>query len=785
MFRHNLLLAFRNFKRSKGTFFINLIGLSTGLACTLLIYLWVQDELQKDNFFKQDDLLFQVMENRIQAHGIWTAESTSAVTAESFVKDFPEVQYAAHMTRADEVTLSVEENDVRARGHYAGSDYFNIFSYEIIEGDEKRLLVDKNSIVISDVLALRLFNTTKNVVGRTVIYQRDFEYVVSGVMKVPTSSSLQFDYVLSFERFKDIVGENNFNWRSTSPACFVLFRPGTDVNQFNLKIADYVKIKTNNEVTHRTMFVRQYSKAYLYNKYDNGVQAGGRITYVKLFLIIAIFILAIACINFMNLATAKASKRIKEIGIKKAIGAQRKALVSQYLGESILVTFISFAVAIVIVQLVLPQFNHITEKQLTLSFTPNLVLACLSLAVITGILSGSYPALYLSHFSPASVLKGRINSSLGELWTRKGLVVFQFALSVVFIVSVLVIYRQIEFVQTKNLGYDKDNVIYFGMEGTTRKNRETFLSEVRKIPGIVNASSIAHSMTGHNSGTYGVEWEGKNPEDKTEFENIAVDFDMLETLGVDIISGRAFSRDFSADSSGIIFNEAAVAFMGMKEPVGQTVKLWGEERRILGVVKNFHFESLHKNVGPLFFRLEPNQTYLYMAKIAAGEEKETLERLIEFYQKYNPDFAFDFKFLDEQYMNQYVAEKRISVLARYFAGLAVLISCLGLLGLASYSAERRIKEIGIRKALGASASGIVYLLTSDFAKIVFVAIVIALPLSYLAAAAWLENFAFKISLGPVYFIGAGLIALAVAGITVGTQAVKAANVNPSKCLRDE
>jgi putative ABC transport system permease protein len=785
LFKHTLVLIYRSFKRFKGTFLINLVGLSTGLACTLLIYLWANDELQKDNFFEKDDQLFQVMENRVQAQGIWTAQSTSGVMAELLVKEMPEVEFSAHTTWSEEVTLSVGENDVRARGNFVGVDYFNIFSYEVIQGDRRKVLADKNSIVISEDLAMKLFNTTENALGKSIIHQRDHEYIVTGIMKIPENSSLQVDFVLSFDRYVEIRGKDNFSWRSTHPFAFVLLKKGTDVDQFNKKIADYVRTKTNNEVTHRTLFVTPYSKAYLYGKYENGVQAGGRITYVKLFSIIAIFILVIACINFMNLSTAKASGRIKEVGIKKAIGAQRKTLVVQYLGESLLLTFISLGFALVLVQLCLPQFNEITEKELSMDLGLNVILFFMGISLFTGIIAGSYPALYLSHFNPAAVLKGKISSGIGEVWARKGLVVFQFALSVIFIVLVLVIYKQIEFVQNKDLGYNRDNVISIKMEGKARENRETFLSEIRNIPGIISASSTGSNLTGHNSGTYGVEWEGKNPEDKTEFENIAVDYDMMETLGVELVDGRAFSRGFASDSSKIIFNEAGIKFMGLTEPVGKTIKLWGEEREIIGVVKDFHFESLHKSVGPLFFRLEPSSTYLFMAKIEAGKEKETIERLQTFYQKFSPDFTLDYKFMDEQYRAQYAAEERISILSRYFAGLAVLISCLGLFGLAAFSAERRLKEIGIRKALGASVSGIIYLLTGDFTKIVFISIVFALPLSYFLTKNWLESFAFKIELEIWYFLGAGIIALFIAGLTVSMQAIKAASVNPSKCLRDE
>ena len=785
MLKHYFIIALRSFKRFKGTSLINLVGLSTGLACTLMIYLWASDEFNKDNFFENDDMLFQVMENRVQAQGIWTAQSSSGVMAESMVKDFPEVKFAAHASDVSGGVLTAREKDIRAKGHYVGVDYFKIFSYELVEGDRENLLADKNSIVITEDLALRLFNTTKGSLGRGVVHQHDNEYFISGIIRVPANSSLQFDFALSLEKFKDIIGHDNFNWYSTGPSCYVLLNPGTDIESFNKKISDYVRQKTNNEVPHRTPFLRQYSKAYLYSKYENGVVVGGRITYVKLFSLIAIFILIIACINFMNLSTARATRRVKEVGIKKVVGAHRRALVVQYFAESLILTFFSFAIALVLVQLLLPKFNLITDKQLTLALSPEVTAAFVGIALFTGIVAGSYPAIYLSHFSPASMLKGRSTSSLGELWARKGLVILQFSLSVIFIVSVLVVYKQIDFIQSKHLGYERDNLIYFGVQGKLREQRETFLEEIRKIPGVINISTIGHNMTVHNSGTSGVVWDGKNMNDKTEFENVAVNYDMIETLQFEVTEGRAFSRDFASDSAAIIFNETAIKFMGMKDPIGKTVKLWGENRKIVGVVKDFNFESLHKQVGPLFFRLDPGNTYLFMARIEAGREKETLSQLANVYQKFNPEFEFDFKFLDAQYRLQYVAEQRVSILSRYFAGLAVVISCLGLLGLAAFSSERRLKEIGIRKALGASVSSILILLTGDFTKIVLIAVVIGLPLSYLALASWLETFAFRIELGAWYFIGAGLLALLIAIVTVGSQAFSAASVNPSRCLRNE
>jgi putative ABC transport system permease protein len=786
MFRHNLLVIYRNFKRFKSTFFINLTGLSAGLACSLLIYLWVNDELSVDKFHGKDAQLFQVMENRVQAHGLITAQSTSIPLPDALKSEMPEVEYAISSSPL-EATLSVGTNDLKMNGKYAGKDIFNMFSYGLIQGDKNQVLADKNSIVISEKLARNLFHSTEDIIGKSIEFQHEKQFVVSGVYKgTPPNSSEQFDFIISFDLLKDQYS-NNDNWGNTGPQAFVLLKKGTDVNQFNKKIADFVKIKSNKEVIHRTLFVRPYSDGYLYGRYENGLSAGGRIEYVRLFSIIAVFILMIACINFMNLSTAKASGRMKEVGIKKAIGAYRETLIYQYLGESMLMSFLSLFLAILLVVLVIPQFNEITGKQLSIPLDPKLILTLLGVVIITGIISGSYPALYLSGFNPIAVLKGKLNTSVGEVWARKGLVVFQFTISVILIVSVVVVYKQVEFVQSENLGYNKDNIVYFPREGKMWNDAtmETFLSEARNITGVVHASSIGHDMTGHNSGTFGVWWEGKEEENKTEFENVGVNYDMMQTLGIQLKEGRLFSKDYSADSTKIIFNEAAIKFMGLKDPIGKNVKLWGQDMQIVGVAKDFHFESLHENVKPLFFRLKPSGTYLVMAKVQPGKEKAVLGKFEELYKKINPGFSFDYKFLDQEYQAQYAAEQRVATLSRYFAGLAILISCLGLFGLAAFTAERRLKEIGIRKVLGSSVFNIVYLLSSDFTKLVFTAILIALPVSYFLTSYWLDSFALHISLEVWYFIGAGVSALLIAWLTVGMQAVKAAKVNPLECLKSE
>ena len=785
MLEHNLILIFRNFKRFKSSFIINLVGLSTGMACTLLIYMWVEDELTVDKFHANDDKLYQLMEfQKNSSNNIRITNSTPALLAEELEANVPEVEYATVVTPFywfDKSSLSIGEKRIESGGIYAGKNFFNIFSFGLIEGEANNVLADKNSIVISESTAMALFNTTENIIGQSIEYQHEREYIVSGIFKgTPSNSTQQFDFVLSFEVYKEIA-PGVLSWGNAGPMTFAVLKEGSDPKLFNDKIKDIIGTKIPEK--HRTLFAPRYSELYLYGEYENGVQSGGRIEYVIMFSIIALFILVVACINFMNLSTAKASRRIKEVGIKKAIGANRRSLVSQYMGESLFMSMLSLFVAVLLVDLLLPQFNGITGKRLVLTFDPRLVVSFGAIALITGVLAGSYPALYLSAFNPAVVLKGKLNTALGEVWARKGLVVFQFAVSVIFIVSVLVVYKQIQFLQTKNLGYDKENIIYFENEGRIPQSREAFLNEIRKLDGVVSASSIAQSMVGGGNTTT-LDWEGKDPGDFTPFAIRPVNYGAIELLDLDIIDGKSFSRE-GKDSLKVIINEAGIEAMGLKDPVGKTVNLREHKLEILGVVKNFHFESLRSNISPMFFILAPQHTEKIVVKIAAGKERETIERIQHFYQQFNPGFTFDYRFFDQDYQAQYFAEQRVARLSKYFAALAILISCLGLFGLAAFTAERRLKEIGIRKVLGASELKIIYLLSIDFTKIVLAAIIVALPISYWVTKDWLDDFAYKISLAWWFFIAAGGIALIISWITVGTQAFKASRVNPVQCLRDE
>lgn len=785
MLRHNLLLTFRSFKRSKAIFIINLIGLTSGLACTLLIYLWVKDELSVDQFFPEKDRLCYAWEHRIKADGIWTSPSTSVPTASEMAADFPEVEYSCTATRYQSAVLSVNDKVMKVQGNYAGKDFFNIFKYPIVDGTNN--LNSKRSILISESLAQKLFNTSRGLIGKTVLRDQHDEFIITGIFKdLPSSASVRFEFVIPFEEWLDRNAWAN-GWGNTGSATYVLLRHGTDIDQFNKKLVNYINLKTNSESKHRTIFLQKYSDIYLHGTYENGKLTGGRISYVKLFSIIAIFILVIACINFMNLSTAKASRRTKEIGIKKAVGASRTSLARQYLGESILTSILSLAGAILIVDLFLGKFNIITGKELSLHFTPSFTLTLLAIGMGAGLLAGSYPALYMSGFKSVNVLKGITGSTTAEVWVRKGLVGFQFALSVILIVSVIIVYKQLDFIQSKNLGFKKDNLLYFYREGALQDDSkiESLLSELKNLPGVINASRTSHDMSGHNSGTSGIIWPGKDPDDRTEFENMAVDFGMMEMLGIELDSGRHFDNRTMIDTSSLIINEAGLKLMGIKNPIGAHVTFWGTDMEIIGICKNFHYESLHENYKPVLFRYSPQSARMIMVKIEGSNTEQTIASIKNIYQKFNPGFPFDYKFLDETFQRLYRAEERVGILSRYFAALAVIISCLGLFALSSFTAERRLKEIGIRKVLGSSEFGIVYLLSLDFTKVVLMAIVVALPISYLLVRSWLEGFAFKTPLELWYFLAAGIASLMIAWLTVGIQAHRAARVNPSKCLKED
>ncbi|TGE08428.1 FtsX-like permease family protein [Hymenobacter fodinae] len=785
MLPYPLLLIYRNFKRFKGTFFINLIGLSTGLACALLIYLWISDERSFDRYHALDARLYQVMENRRTAAGIETQTGTMPLLAEALRREMPEIELVATTTPVPffpGFTLAAGGQHLNAVPKYADPAFFQLFSYPLLVGTPATVLRDKNGIVLSEALATKLFQTPQNSLGKAVEWQmadRKQTCLVAGVFAgVPRNSSEQFDCVLPFASFKDMMQmSETIKWDDNGPFnTYLALKEGADLAQFQAKLAGLLKTKSAQaQAQGRTLFVRPFSAAYLHGTYENGVATGGRITYVRLFALIAALILVIASINFMNLFTAKASRRVKEVGIRKALGASRAALVGQYLTESVVMALLALVVAIGLVQLVLPQFSELTGKPLALRWDWQLVAASLALALGTGVLAGSYPAFYLSGFQPAAVLKGKLPTKAGDVWTRQGLVVLQFTLSVLFIVAVVVVNAQLAFVQRQPLGYDKAHVLRFDTGGKAARQQTAFLSEVRKLPGVVQASSV---LGGFFGGRYVAEmsWRGK----RLPVATMLVNYDLVETMGLQLVAGRSFAPQFRADSAAILVNQTLVAGLGMPDPVGQQL----DGARIVGVVRDFHYESLHDKIKPLLLKLDP-QINTVLVKLQPGAEQATIVRLQQLYAAYNPGFTLDYTFLDADYQAQYVSEQRVAVLARYFAGLAILISALGLLGLAAFTAERRRKEIGIRKALGASELSIVWLLTGSLTWLVVVAIVLALPMSYILMQRWLEGFAYRVAWQWWFFAAAGMGALLVAWLTVSVQAWRAARRNPVLSLRSE
>ncbi|MGC4035504.1 MAG: ABC transporter permease [Chitinophagaceae bacterium] len=792
MLKNNFKIIWRNLIKDKQFTILNLLGLSTGLACSLFIYLWVADELNVDKYNEKDKELYQVMENLKGENGIKTITGTAGLLGKVLAKEMPEVEYSVSVLPASWFSASgvATNNDVKikAGGTYVSKDYFNAFTMHFTEGDKNSLFAGKTAVAISTELAKKLYGTSENIVGKTLKYDlNEFggTFMVSGVFeKTPPSATEQFDLLFNY----DLVLErrpNLLNWGNSDPTTFIIVKKGTDIAKLNSKIKNFPLTKDKEQG--KTLFLQKFSDRYLNGKYENGMAIGGRIAYVKLFSIIAIFILIIACINFMNLSTAKASKRLKEVGIKKVVGATRKALVLQYIGESMLMSFLALALAMILISLTLPLFNAVTGKQLNLHFHAGLILSIIGITLITGLVAGSYPAFYLSGFKPVNILKGKLNTSSGEVVIRKGLVVFQFTLSVLFIAGVLIVYRQLNYIQSKNLGYSRDNVIHFEipleMDSAKINAAVTFVNELSTIPGVVSAGSFAHNLTGDHGAISGFEWPGKNPNMDIEFANLEVGSNFLETAGIKIKEGRNFSKNDNARNE-IVFNETAIKQMGLKDPVGKTIKFWGMQKQIVGVAADFNFESLYQSVKPCFFQVYPVGPNV-MVRMKAGAEKQTIAQVQKAFASFAPGMEFDYKFLDEDYQALYTAENKVGILARWFAALAIIISCLGLFGLAAFTAQRRQKEIGIRKVVGASVSNVAFLLSKEFLKLVLVAIIIAFPIVWITMNNWLNDFAYRVPISADVFIITGVAAMLITILTISYQSIKAAVANPVKSLRTE
>ncbi|MBL7698540.1 MAG: ABC transporter permease [Chitinophagaceae bacterium] len=792
MFRNYLKTAFRNLWRNKGFSTINLMGLALGLACSLLIMLWVNDEYSVDAFHANGSRLYSVYE-RQNHDGQWTAfHGTPAVLADEMKRVLPEVEYAANYSWDETATFEANNKIMKRAGNYAGADFFTMFSYNLLEGSASMALQSPSGIAISKKMAEDFFGSPSQAIGKSIRYQDKDNFKVTAVFdNVPRNSTKQFDYIINWQKFLEYFVENpSSEWTNSGPSCFIMLKKGTDAQAFERRIErfldNYNKQQTTRDYTR--LGIQQYGEMYLYSGFnENGNISGGRIQYVKLFSIVAIFILLIACINFMNLTTARSVKRAKEISVRKVVGAMRSSLVRQFIGEALLVAFLSIGVAIGIIVLALPQFNELTGKRISMPFSStSFWLNISALLVITGFISGSYPALYLSSFNPVRVLKGAMKIGKNVLWFRKGLVVFQFVLSIVLIIGTIVVSRQVNYIQSVNLGYSRENLIYIPLEGDLPARFKVFKERASNLAGIKDVSQMSNNLTQIVNKTSSIEWEGKDPNSGIEFAWSTVGYDFAKTLNAQMIYGRDFSKDFPTDSTGYILNETALRITGYRDPVGKPFTYRNKRGTVIGVIKDFHFNSLHETISPLVLSLNENMSWgRALIRTAPGKTNEALASLEKICKELNPKMPFTYQFSDEEYAKLYKSEQVVGQLANYFAFLAIFIACLGLLGLVMFTAEQRTKEFGIRKVLGANPVTLFNLLSKEFVALVLVALVIASPVAWIAMNNWLQNYAYKVELSWWMFVIAGLVAIGIAMLTISVQAIKAALANPVKSLRTE
>ncbi|MEQ8926831.1 MAG: FtsX-like permease family protein [Fulvivirga sp.] len=790
MQQHNFKISIRNFQRNKSAFLINVIGLTTGLASALFIYLWVNHELSVNAFHANSENIHHALINHEEDHTLRTTQDTPGLLAEALQNEISEVVRATEDTDplwfGESFALSSGNEFMKGLGKFSGAQFFEILSYPLVEGNAQKVLADKKSIAISESMAIRLFGKVTGAVGETVTWRLlhfEQEAIISAVFEdVPGNSTDQFDFVLPYQVFKEMNGAG-INWLNFNAYTVVELAPGTDVEQLNQRLKPFIKEKSAKSNVSPMLY--PYTDWYLKGNFENGVAVGGRIQYVQLLSIVAVFLLLIAVINFVNLTTARSSKRMKEIGVKKSLGAVRSSLIAQFITEAILLSAVSMVLATLLVKVLSPQFSHIIGKHLYLELTPTLLLPLFCTTVFIGILAGSYPALYLSKLKPIHIFKNKIKTGFAEILTRKGLVVFQFIISIVMITSVIIISDQIQFINNKNLGYNRSGVIMLPLEGETVKKMDTFFDQVAQVPGVMGASASSHAFVKKSGFTTGVSWPGKDQNVVTNFGFARVYDDMFETLEIEMIEGRVFSKEHANEKSKIIFNEEAIDVMGLENPIGTQVIFWGEEREIVGIVKNFHFSSLHDAVQPTAIIYDDEFMSHAFIKINASDMSETLSRLDSFYRDFNPEYTFNYEFMDGKFKQQYQAENQVASISVYFAAIAIIISCLGLFGLASFNAEVRRKEIGIRKVLGASSAKIISLLTGEYMKTVALALIIAIPLSYYTGQYLLADYAYAVKINIWYFLLAAGLSLVITYLTIGLQTLKSASINPVDCLKNE
>jgi predicted permease len=787
MIKHYIKISWRSLLQNKGLAFINIFGLAIGMAFALLIGLWIQYETSFDTFHVNKDRIALIRKHNLFNNQKSTAVNQPVQLYDELKRNYPEIK---RLTRIDnnEHSLVIDNTKFHKKGLYVDRDFLTMLSFPLVKGNAATALNDPNGIVLTESLANALFGK-EDPMGRSIKIDNEYTALVTAVAKdVPDNSSFTFEFLAPFEYvLRNSERAKTAQWGNNWLTYIVELKEGSSMQALSKKIEPIVMQKRTDGVTHK-LFLQPLQQWHLYDDYKEWVNTGGRIEYVRLFTVIGIFVLLIACINFMNLSTARSEKRAKEVGIRKAVGSQRIQLIVQFLSESMLTAFLAFLLSILLIQLLLPLLKDIGFEKIHFRFGDvSLWASLLGVCIITGLLAGSYPALYLSSFVPVKVLKGTLKQGIAAVSFRKALVVLQFTISIGLIVCTVIVFQQIGHAKDRHLGYNPNNLITIVTSNyDLKKNYEAWKQELLNTDYIESVAQTSGPMTNITNSWSDFTWEGKDPTARTSFDVMMTDWDYVKTAGLQLIKGRGFSRAYKTDSNAIVINETAAKLVGYKDPLGKVISLGTEPLTVIGVVKDVVMRDPFKPVGPSITLFNVERTSIMLLRLAPNVDiTKALAAIKPISVKYNPALPFEYKFADEEYAKKFTTENQVGKLAGILAGLAIFISCLGLFGLAAFMAERRIKEIGIRKVLGASVTNLWMLLSREFVILVILACLIASPLAFWLMHDWLQKYDYRISIEGWVFALAGLLAVLIALFTVSTQAVKAALANPVKSLRTE
>lgn len=794
MIKNYLKIAWRNLIKNKMHSILNIAGLAAGMAVAMIISLWIYDEVSANKQFKNYNSIYQVMMNQTFDGKRGSQTALPYPIGEELKAKYPDLKAVAMCDWGQNHSLLYGEKKISKYGHFIGEDASDMFSFNILKGD-KEPLHDPYSIVLTDETAKAIFGN-EDPIGKVVKLDNATNLKVTAVVeKEPKNSSLTFDYLIPWQLQEMIypwIKQNHKpNWGNNSWQVFVQLNSTATEASVDAKIKNVVISHFTDENTLKSIkpevFIHPMSKWRLYSDFENGVNTGGFIKYVRMFGLLGLIVLLIACINFMNLSTARSEKRAKEVGVRKAVGSGRRQLIGQFLSESLLISFLAFLFALLIVVIVLPYFNKLTEKEMSLQVANPLFWGIMiAFTIVTGLLAGSYPAFYLSSFNPVRVLKGNLKAGKTGSLPRKILVVIQFACSVILMIGTTIIYQQIQHGKDRPVGFNNSGLISVDWSDDISKHYDVMEQELLSSGAIVSMCKSNSPPSEIYSNNNGWEWKNSQPVEKTViFSTIATEYNYTKTLGIKMVEGRDFSKDF-ADSNAVILNEAAVKRMGLKNPVGESLKWNGVNKTVIGVIPDIQMESPFRPISALTIVFDKGWVNVVDIRMNPGiSPAEAIKRMKPIFDKYNPAFPFDYKFADKEYAKKFNYEELVGNLALIVAALAIFISCLGLFGLASFTAEQRIKEIGVRKVLGASVLNLWQLLSKDFVILVLIACAIAIPVAWYFMNEWLKPYDYKITIGYAVFVLVVVLAIAITLITVSFQAIKAAIANPVKSLRTE